>query len=70
MFDGLVIVCNVSRLVSPVMVLAVIVGHPELRLANFYRYFARLCRLSSSAIGKSNDDGINNNNRLSLAYYN
>lgn len=42
MFEGLVILCNVSRLVVPIMVLGVIAGHPEMKMVTVFRYLTKV----------------------------
>lgn len=34
--------CNVSRLIVPIMVLGVIAGHPEMRMVTIFRYLSRV----------------------------
>lgn len=42
-FEAIVTICNVTRILAPVMVLGVMVNHPELKMAGVLRYFTRCC---------------------------
>lgn len=64
-FDGLVIVCNVSRLVGPIMVLGVIVGHPELRMVTVVRWMAKISGYKRRLRNRNNKNDSNNDSNIS-----
>lgn len=43
LYEPLTIVCNLSRMLSPLMVFLVILNHPELSFASFLRWFNKRC---------------------------
>jgi hypothetical protein len=65
-FEELIIVCNVSRMLSPVMVLLVLFNHPELTLTGLLRGINECLRRKDTQEGQGFRDELMTSNRMSV----